>query len=127
LADTVLDSSVILAVLQGEIPSSTIESLLEGAAMSAVNLCEIHSKLHDYGLRNSPRTDAILALLSGIHPFTSERARHAVSLRESTRAAGLSLGDRACIALAIELDADVYTADHAWVKVNLPCRVHLIR
>ena len=95
--------------------------------ISAVNWCELHTKLHDYGLHGISRTANLLTLIGRIEPFTEAQAILAAELREDTRAIGLSLGDRACIALGAELDADVYTADRAWAKVNLPCRVHLIR
>ena len=40
---------------------------------------------------------------------------------------GLSLGDRACLALGIALDVEIYTADRLWAQLNLPCSIHLIR
>ena len=62
-----------------------------------------------------------------IEPFTASQARLAADLRPTTSHAGLSLGDRACLALAIELGAEVYTADRQWAKVQVACKIHLIR
>jgi PIN domain nuclease of toxin-antitoxin system len=44
-----------------------------------------------------------------------------------TRALGLSLGDRACLALAIALKAPVWTSDRSWKKLNIGVTVHLMR
>ncbi len=123
MSKTVVDASVILAILLNEVADS---SVLKGAVVSAVNFSEVLSKMQDYGLT---RTDlqVTLHLLAGIEPFTESQANRSGELRPLTRAAGLSLGDRACLALALELGADVYTADRAWAALDLPCRIHLIR
>ncbi len=44
-----------------------------------------------------------------------------------TRHLGLSLGDRACLALGIALKVPVYTAEKAWKKVKVGVRIHVIR
>ena len=49
------------------------------------------------------------------------------SLRAETRKSGLSLGDRACIALGVALGAEVYTSDRVWADLILPCTIKLIR
>ncbi len=123
----VLDSSVLLAILFEEPYDGAVWPVLEGAILSAVSLTEVLSRLADGNLISSPSVGPLFALVGTIAPFTEEQARVAAHLRESTRKAGLSLGDRACIALALELDADVYTTDRAWAQIDLPCRIHLIR
>jgi ribonuclease VapC len=60
-------------------------------------------------------------------PFNVEHARIAGNLISATRSLGLSLGDRACLALAIELKAPVYTADRSWTHLKLGIRIHVIR
>ncbi len=127
MAEVVLDTSVLLAAIRKEIGIESILPVLEGAIMSAVNWCELHTKLEDFGLREAVQTSMLLQLIGRIETFSETQAAAAASLRGSTRAAGLSLGGRACIALALELNADVYTADRAWVTVDLPCRIYLIR
>ena len=114
-------------MLRSEVGAEECFALLQDAWLSSVNLAEVLARLEDLTLDSLPRVEELLGLLAGVQPFTERQARVAASLRGSTRAAGLSLGDRACIALGIELDADVYTADRAWMDVKLPCRVHLIR
>jgi PIN domain nuclease of toxin-antitoxin system len=60
-------------------------------------------------------------------PFTLEQARLAGSLVSQTRRFGLSLGDRACLALGAALRAPVYTTDRAWKKLNIGVRIHVLR
>lgn len=114
-------------MLRNEVGAEQGLALLQNALVSSVNLAEVLTKLDDLAMDSLPRVEELLGLLDGVVPFTERQARVTASLRNLTRDAGLSLGDRACIALAIDLDADVYTADRAWMKVKLPCRVHLIR
>jgi PIN domain nuclease of toxin-antitoxin system len=123
----VLDSSVLLAIIKGERLNRSVYDLVEGAVMSAANLAEVYSRVSDLGLALSPNTDALVALLGRIEPLTEGQARATGSLRAQTRHAGLSLGDRACLALALELGAEVYTADRAWAGINLGCPIHLVR
>jgi len=59
--------------------------------------------------------------------FTEDQARVAGTLVRETRRLGLSLGDRACLALALELNAPVYTADRIWKKISLGIPIHMIR
>jgi ribonuclease VapC len=127
VSEAVLDASVLLAVLKGERFEEIILDIIEGAMMSATNYAEVWTKLHEFGLTDDPRVEAVFGLLSRIEPFTQSQARVTADLRPMTKHAGLSLGDRACLALALETGAEVYTAERAWAGLNLPCMVHLIR
>lgn len=127
MSDVGLDSSVLLAVLLNEIALEPITPVLEGAVISTVNPSEVLAKLIDLGLSRHKQTDQLLSLLDRVEPFTLLQAGSAGRLRSTTRQFGLSLGDRACLALAMELDADVYAADRAWAGLTLPCRIHLVR
>ena len=121
----VIDSSVLLAVVKGESIDPLASSLLTVGTMSAVNLAEVSTKLHEWGM--SHREPWLVALLERVEPFTVGQARSAGELRKRSSAAGLSLGDRACLALALELGAEVYTTDRAWARVDVGCRVNLLR
>jgi PIN domain nuclease of toxin-antitoxin system len=55
------------------------------------------------------------------------QAHEAAGLIVLTKPAGLSLGDRACLALATTLDLPVVTADRAWSRVGLSLQISLIR
>jgi PIN domain nuclease of toxin-antitoxin system len=59
--------------------------------------------------------------------FSEGQALEAGSLVAQTREFGLSLGDRACLALAIDRKATVYTTDRAWAELGLGIRVEVIR
>ena len=67
------------------------------------------------------------SLIAETVPFTAEQARIAGGLAAETWPLGLSLGDRACLALALALKAPVYTTDRAWEKLKLGVRIHVLR
>jgi|SRR6185437_5504693 len=127
MSSIVLDSSVPLAILLGEVTNRSTYGLIDGAVMSAVNLAEVYSKVSELHATEWPRLDALLSLLDRVEPMTQQQARACGELRARTRHAGLSLGDRACLALAIELGAEVYTADRAWQQAHVGVPIHLIR
>ncbi len=127
MTSPVLDSSVPLAILLAEGIDSSMYKLMDGGVMSAVNLAEVYSKLSELTATEWPRTNTLLTLLDRIEPMTQGQARVCGELRVSTRHAGLSLGDRACLALALELGAEVYTSDRAWKQVKVGVPIHLIR
>ena len=128
MSRVVLDASALMAVLTREPGAEMLTpQLMSTAATSTVNLAEVHGKLIDRGF--SP-DDAWIATNGAIHEavaFTAEHAKTAGDLISQTRSLGLSLGDRACLALGIALSAPVYTADRAWKNLRLGIRIHLIR
>jgi PIN domain nuclease of toxin-antitoxin system len=65
--------------------------------------------------------------ISRTEPFTANHAKLAASLVAQTHSHGLSLGDRACLALGISLNAPVYTTDQAWQNLRVGCEIYLIR
>jgi len=124
----VLDASALLALLNGEPGADKLTpQLLSAAASSTVNLAEVHSKLVDRGLSLENAWEATLSPIREAVAFTAEHARLAGNLIAQTRPLGLSLGDRACLALGIAWKAPVYTADQSWKKLKLAVRVHVIR
>ncbi len=128
MAERVLDASVLLAVAKSESFDAALLSVLEGAVLSCVNYTEVVSRLWDLSIRpDSAPVSALFGLLDRIEPFNLAQSQVAADLRPKTRHVGLSFGDRACLALALELDAEVYTADAAWLRVDVGCRIHLIR
>jgi ribonuclease VapC len=114
----VFDSSAILADLLGEPGGDAARSHLANGAISTVNLAEIVA----YFARNGVRPSDIDELLRPIPvervPFTEELAVAAGLLASETKDAGLSLGDRACLALARDRKAAVLTSDRAWSKIK---------
>ncbi len=124
----VLDASAILAVLNSEPGAERLTpELLSTAASSTVNLAEVHGKLVDRGLSPERAWGATMTPVAEAIAFSAEHAKAAGSLISETRALGLSLGDRACLALGLALKAPVYTADRSWKKLKLGLHIHVIR
>jgi PIN domain nuclease of toxin-antitoxin system len=125
--DIVADASAILAALKNEPFSNVDPRLLVGATVSAVNVCEVLSKLHDDGLNEEQAQAAVAVMDLRVVPFDGLQARTAARLRSMTRHAGLSLGDRACLALADRLGYPVVTADRVWASLEVGIEIIMIR
>lgn len=123
----VLDASAALALLQGEPGTDVVAEALGTTSMSAVNFCEIWQKLLDHGLDADVLCAGLQALGLSVIPFGSDDAAATARLREPTRARGLSLADRACLALGSRLGQGVLTADWAWTVLDLDVDVRQIR
>jgi PIN domain nuclease of toxin-antitoxin system len=124
----VLDASALLAVLNREPGAEKLTSqLLSAATSSTVNLAEVQSKLVSRGIKPDEAWEATISPIRESAVFTDEQAKIAGSLIARTSAFGLSLGDRACLALGIALKAPVYTADRSWKNLKLGVRIHLVR
>ncbi len=130
MSRVVLDTSALLAILHEEPGSQMFTQqfdLLENAAMSAVNVAEAYGKLVGRGIGPGDAWEAVIAPIPEIIEFDKEQAKIAGGLLPQTRSLGLSLGDRACLALGIALKAPIYTADRAWKDLRLKVSIHVIR
>jgi len=124
----VLDASAILAVIHQESGyERLVPELLAEAVASTVNLAEVQSKLVSRGWTSDEAWEDATSPIQEALPFNEEHARIAGDLVAPTRPRGLSLGDRACLALGIALKAPVYTAEKTWKNLGLAVRVHVIR
>jgi ribonuclease VapC len=124
----VLDASVLLAVLHRERGFEKLTpDLLTDAVTSTVNLAEVQGKLVGRGVPPDDAWDATLSLVKEVVPFSQEHAQLAGDLVAKTRPLGLSLGDRACLALGLTSRAPIYTADSSWTKLKLGVRIQSIR
>lgn len=124
----VMDSSAVLAYLRQERGAARVAELLGGARLSAVNYCEVLAKAAEFGGDATMVRRVMDEWGVARVPFADDHATLAASLRERTRRLGLSLGDRACVALAMLDRATVVTADRAWADLDLDgLDVHLIR
>jgi PIN domain nuclease of toxin-antitoxin system len=123
----VLDASAFLCLLGAEPGADAVAAALPHAAISAVNLAEVVAKLRERGLSADEIRAALAGLSLDVRPFTTEQAYAAGDLRPATRALGLSLGDRACLALARELDAPALTADRQWLGLKLGIDIRVVR
>ncbi len=124
----VLDASALLALLHGEPGQEVVQASLEdGAAISTVNYAEAMTRIVKKGASPQAFTSPLLAYGLVLHPFLEEDALQAALLVKETAKAGLSLGDRACLALAKRLDLPVLTADRVWKNLRTGVKVQLIR
>ena len=132
-AGTVLDASALLAYLQDEPGSDVVDAMLaEGAVINAVNYAEVLSRLGDRGdepalTHRRLEQQGLVGGLLEVIPLLSEDAVTIARLRPVTRAQGLSLGDRACLATALLLGRQVLTADRGWATADVGVTVRLIR
>jgi ribonuclease VapC len=123
----VLDASALLAFVNREPGAEQVTAVLGEAMISAVNLCEVVTKL---ALRSSSSHRVLGELTESeveVVDFDRSLAEATGLLATSTRGIGLSLGDRACLALARRERAIAFTADKAWRKIDLGIDIQLIR
>jgi ribonuclease VapC len=124
----VLDASAILAVIAGEPGAEKLTSdLLARAVGSAVNLSEVQAKLVSRGWPSEQAWEDATSPVREVLAFDEAQARIAGDLVTQTQPLGLSLGDRACLALGIALGLPVYTAEKAWKTLKVGVRIHVIR
>jgi ribonuclease VapC len=124
----VLDTSALLAVLNCESGAEKLTpELLSTAVSSTVNLAEVQGKLVERGIGSRDAWEATLSPIRAAIAFSPEHAKTAGDLISRTRSVGLSLGDRACLALGLAMGAPVYTSDKPWKKLNLGLRIEIIR
>jgi PIN domain nuclease of toxin-antitoxin system len=127
VTDAVLDASALIAFLLNEKGADKVAAVLTRSCISAVNLAETFSKLVEYGKSLDAVAFQVDRLQIPVIPFDGEEAIILASLWEVSRAAGLSLGDRACLALGLKRQIPVLTADQRWKAVNVGVKVQVIR
>lgn len=123
----VLDASALLAASLGELGGERVEAVIPRSCISAVNLAEVMARLQRDGADLSIYLQELGQTGLEIVPFDLEQAALTAGLLPRTRPYGLSLGDRACLALAIGRGLPIVTADRVWAELGLPVDVRLIR
>ncbi len=127
MASRVLDASVVLAVLFGEVGAREGLRHFVGGCVSAVNYAEVLSRAAERNGSLEAAKRQVDRYRLPLVPFDAALAAVTASLRPVTRSHGLSLGDRACLATALTLGLPVLTADRAWAEMDLGVEVELIR
>jgi PIN domain nuclease of toxin-antitoxin system len=115
----ILDASALLALIQEAIGAEIIKPLLKFSVMSAVNVTETLSVLQRTNISPEEGLTLITDIVTTIVPFDLEQAEQVAKLHPLVQPQGLSLADRACIALGIKLQIPIYTADRIWDELKL--------
>ena len=129
-SSSVLDASALLALLYREPGGDRVaDALDQGAAISAVNLAEVVARLSDAGVQEAAIGSLLGPLRLAVFDFDIPAAFRTGLLRPLTRSAGLSLGDRACLALARHLGVPALTTDRSWERLQdaVGVRVQVLR
>ena len=123
----VLDASALLCLLNEEDGAERVEASLDGSVISAVNYSEVVAKIVERG----GTRELAVAMLDPLHmqiiDFDQSQAMRAGEFRQVTRKAGLSFGDRACLALAAARNMPALTTDRAWAALELDLQIELLR
>jgi ribonuclease VapC len=127
MSKVVLDASALLALLHQESGAEMVRTTLPESVISAVNWSEVWQKTIERKVSTDGLWEDLEALGLKIEPFTSEQAELAAQLREPSRSLGLSLGDRACLALALNLKITAMTADKVWETLVIQIPIQVIR
>lgn len=122
-----LDASALLALLAEEPGADEVEKLLDGSAMSTVNLSEVLQKSEQHGIDTEGLEFDLEALGVEFHSFDLTQARATADVWARAPRAGLSLGDRACLALAHSLGGAAVTTDRRWSAAKHGTEVRVIR
>ncbi len=127
MSSYVLDASAILALLNQEPGNNRVSEILGESVISAVNLSEVIAKLIEKNIPE-PEIELVFSYLNlEVIVFDKLLALSCAGLRPLTRHLGLSLGDRACLGLAQQLNYTAITTDKAWSKLNIGISIEVIR
>ena len=103
------------------------DAIRDGAVVLSVNLAEAITSMVNRGTSEADIRRLLAAMSLDVLPFDEELAYRAGLLRSATRSAGLSLGDRACLALAERLGVPALTTDRIWGTLQLGIQIEVIR
>ena len=119
--------SSLLALAFREPGAEIVRATLRNSLVCSVNWSEFIQKVEQRGGKTTPLAMILETLGLTIVPFETSTAELAASLYSQTKPFGLSLGDRACLALALEMQCEVTTTDKAWASLQLAIPIRVIR
>jgi len=126
--NVILDASALLALIHQEEGADIVKSLVKKAVMSTINVSEVLTALQRIDITPKEALSSIADIIQTIIPFDIEQAQLTAELSPLTKSKGLSLGDRACIALGQKMLLPIYTADRIWGELQLDnVEIKLIR
>ncbi len=123
----VLDASAMLCLLNDEPGADRVLDVLTRSVIGTANLAEVVSKLRERGLSLDEVREALGGLHLDVRPLSPAQALIVGDLRPVTKPLGLSLGDRACLALAIDLKAEMITTDGPLSSVDVGITITNVR
>ncbi len=123
----VLDASAVLVLLFAEPGHEQVAPHLRDGLLSAVNLAEVLGRFARDGHDPELVSAGLAATGLEIVPFDRHHAALCATLEPATRPLGLSLGDRACLALARDRALPALTADRVWDRLDLGIEVRQVR
>jgi ribonuclease VapC len=125
----VFDASALLALFFSEAGSDDVRALIQRTQglVTIVNDCEVLTKVHEVGFPLGEFETVFSTMPLTLVDANKEMARYAAALRPSTKHAGLSLGDRFCLAGAFYYHATAVTADRSWKEIKAGVPVICIR
>lgn len=126
MSTVVLDASALLAMLKDESGGAKVAAAIADAAIGVVNLCEVVSHFVRAGMPAREVEDMLNALPLTVVAADAGLAWEAGRLRAVTAEAGLSLGDRFCIALAKREGLPAWTGDKAWKAISAAASVKVV-
>jgi ribonuclease VapC len=127
MSSYVLDASALLALLQQEPGGEAVATVLHDAYISTINWTEVLQKALAQGIDTTHMQAELESLGVQFIPFSCLHSELAAQLWPKTKAFGLSLGDRACLALAIDQKAIALTSDRVWANLQIGVDIQLIR
>lgn len=127
MSKTVIDTSVVIALIKNEAGAGAARGVVRGALVSIVNHAEMLSRMVRAGASFEAARQNCAGLGYILAPFGSEQADESARLVRWTHHLGLSLADRACLALAKLGGHEVLTADRAWTKLQIGVTIRAIR
>jgi PIN domain nuclease of toxin-antitoxin system len=129
VSDLVLDASALLALVQDEPGGERVLHYIaeRSCVASSVNIAEVVSRLVDQGGSDEAIAAIVASLDLEVLPFDEQDAIASGTLRRATRGQGLSLGDRACLALARKLAIPAVSADRAWHGLDVGVELEMLR
>lgn len=127
MSSVIFDASCLFMSIKKEPGVEIVDAIDDDVVMSSVNIAEIVTKLALGHVSTEEVDEVLIQRPLIVVPFTERHAKVAGLLVTRTRHRGLSLGDRACLALGMELGLPIVTADRAWADLDLGVEIRVIR
>lgn len=128
MSKIIFDASALIALFAKENGYQTIKSHMKDAIISSVNIAEVYKYcIETQSLTQNDARKLIELSDVRIIDFCHEQALISSTIIHKTKAYGLSLGDRACIALALFKNHPILTCDKIWEKLDLNIKFIMAR